>query len=364
MSKVASIIAFLFALVNLSCSNNGEIQNLSLVPFNPSEYKLIIPDGFPEMEIPEDNPLTIEGVTLGRHLFYDPILSADNSMSCASCHHTQLSFTDNRAFSKGVDGQEGRRSAMSLLNLGYNRNGFFWDGRVTTLEEQAIVPVEDPIELHNNWDTLVEKIKLHTTYPLMFRKAFGIETAAEINKELVVKAIAQFERSLISSGESKFDKVKRGEAEFTPDELIGFDMFFDISPEYKDAECAHCHNVPLMTTNEYFNNGITEAYTLEDFKDKGLGAVTGDPFDVGKFRAPTLRNIELTAPYMHDGRFETLEEVIEHYNTGGKYSESVSPLIRPLKLNETEKRQLLAFLKTLTDTTFVKNPEIQAPDLN
>ncbi len=362
MSKAFSYIAFLLILVNYSCSNNGETKDLSLIPYHLSDYELIIPEGFPEMEIPEDNPLTKEGVTLGKKLFFDPILSGDSSMSCATCHQTNLSFTDNKSFSKGIDGLEGKRSAMSLLNLGYNKNGFFWDGRVATLEEQAIVPVQDPIELHNNWDTLVENLKVHDQYPIMFRKAFGIESAADINKEMVVKAIAQFERTLISSGDSKFDRVKRGEAEFTPDELVGFDLFFDISPEYKDAECAHCHNVPLMTTNEFFNNGITASKNPEGFGDKGLGAVSGDRLDNGKFRAPTLRNIELTAPYMHDGRFKTLEEVIDHYNSGGKYSETVSPLIRPLKLNETEKRQLLAFLKTLTDTTFVKNPEIQAPN--
>lgn len=361
MSKVVAAVAVFFAISFYSCGNDGEIQNLSLIPFSTSDYELIIPEGFPQMEIPADNQLTKEGVELGRRLFYDPILSADSSLSCASCHQVHFSFTDKKPLSAGIAGKTGRRSAMSLVNLGFNKNGFFWDGRAATLEEQALIPVEDPIEMHNNWDTLVEKIKLHQEYPVLFRKAFGIETEAEINKELVAKAIAQFERTLISSGDSKFDRVKRGEAEFTPDELIGFDLFFDISPEYKDAECAHCHNVPLMTTNEYFNNGITEAYDLSDFKDKGLGEVTGDSIDIGKFKAPTLRNIEMTAPYMHDGRFKTLEEVMEHYSSGGKYSETVSPLIRPLKLSETEKRQLIAFLKTLTDTTFVNNPEILAP---
>ena len=364
MNKVFFIIAFLYMIICFSCSNDAENQDLTLIPYTTYNYELNIPEEFPSVEIPANNPITKEGVALGRRLFFDPILSADSSMSCSTCHQTQLSFTDNQAFSKGIDGMPGRRSTMSLLNLGFNNSGFFWDGRVATLEEQALVPVEDPIELHNNWDTLVEKIKVHENYPVLFRKAFGIEKAVEINKEMVVKAIAQFERTLISSGQSKFDRVRRGEAEFTADEQIGFDMFFDISVEYKDAECAHCHNVPLLTTNEYFNNGITEAKNIVDFEDKGLGAISGDRFDIGKFRAPTLRNIELTAPYMHDGRFKTLEEVIEHYNSGGKYSETVSPLIRPLKLNETEKRQLLAFLKTLTDIEFIKNPEIQAPKYN
>ena len=362
MSKFSFIAVFLFALVLYACGDERNIHSLTSIPYNPSDYQLVIPEEFPTMESPLDNPLTKQGVALGRQLFYDPILSADSSMSCGSCHLAEFSFTDNKAFSKGIDGIEGRRSAMSLINLGYNNNGLFWDGRVATLEEQALIPVEDSIELHNSWDNVVEKLKAHEKYPVDFRKAFGIENPDEINKELVVKAIAQFERTLISGGNTKFDQVKRGDAEFTSDEQIGFDMFFDISPEYKDAECAHCHNVPYLTTNEYFNNGITEANNLDEFDDKGLGGITGDRFDYGKFRVPTLRNIELTAPYMHDGRFKTLEEVIEHYNSGGKYSETVSPLIRPLKLNETEKRQLLAFLKTLTDTIFIKNPEIQTPN--
>lgn len=361
MSKIVLILVFCFLLLQFSCGDDREISKLSSTPFNPTKYELKIPEGFPQMDIPLDNPLTEEGITLGKSLFFDPILSADSSMSCATCHETRLSFTDGKALSSGIDGIFGKRSAMSLLNLGYNQSGLFWDGRVASLEAQALVPVADPIELHNNWDTLVEKIKTHQKYPVLFRKAFGIESVAEINKEMVVNAIAQFERTLISSGESKYDKVKRGEAEFTADELIGFDLFFDISPEYKDAECAHCHNAPLMTTNEYFNNGITAVEKPEDFEDQGYGAVSGDRFDIGKFRAPTLRNIELTAPYMHDGRFKTLEEVIDHYNSGGKYSPSASPLIKPLKLNETEKRQLLAFLKTLTDTIFVENPAFEAP---
>ncbi len=363
MNKAVLIIAFLVTITSNSCRDNGD-QKPTLIPDSKSDYTLIVPEDFPEMEIPPNNPLTKAGVALGKRLFFDPILSADSTMSCSTCHLPSLSFTDNNAFSKGIDGKSGRRSAMSLLNLGYNKNGFFWDGRVATLEDQALVPVEDTIELHNNWDTLIEKIKQHKEYPSLFEKAFGIQSVSSIHKGLVVKAIAQFERTLVSSRDSKFDKVKRGEATFTPDELIGFDMFFDKSPEYKDAECAHCHNVPLFTTNEYFNNGITEAHDLEDFEDKGLGAITGDRFDIGKFRAPTLRNIELTAPYMHDGRFNSLEEVIEHYSSGGKYSETVSPLIRPLNLTKKEKRQLLAFLKTLTDTTFVKNPEFQAAVYN
>ena len=197
---------------------------------------------------------------------------------------------------------------MSLLNVGFYRTGLFWDGRINTLEEQALLPIEDPIELHDDWDGVVEEFRAHELYPELFRKAFGIDDRTEITKELAAKALAQFERIMISSGNSKFDRVLRGEAFFTIDELNGYDMFFDNVATLPDAECGHCHNVPLMTTNEYENNGLIEAATLNDFKDIGHGAVTGDPFDNGTFRVPTLRNISLTAPYMHDGRFATLED--------------------------------------------------------
>ena len=179
---------------------------------------------------------------------------------------------------------------------------------------------------------------------------------------MAAKAIAQFERILISSGNSKFDRVfLRGEGFPDDEEENGYDMFFDTTPELPDAECGHCHNTPYITTGEFFNNGIQDVNSLEDFPDKGLGAITGVLQDNGKFRAPSLRNIELTAPYMHDGRFETLEEVIDHYNSGGHLADNLDPLIRPLLLTEEQKNNLVLFLKTLTDEEFVNNPLFQNP---
>jgi cytochrome c peroxidase len=326
--------------------------DLPNIPYNPRPYRLQVPKDFPQIKKAEDNPLTEDGVLLGRKLFHDPILSADSSMSCSSCHISALSFTDGNSTSKGIDRKEGRRSAMSLTNVGFYKEGLFWDGREKVLELQALVPIEDTIELHNSLDNVIEKLKAHPTYPLYFRKAFGIDTISQIDKYMVGKAIAQYEKTLIS-GYSKFDQVREEKATFTEDEMAGYNIFFDASSELPDAECGHCHNPPLMTTNEYLNNGISLAKTTEDFTDRGRGGVTNNPYDNGKFRVPTLRNIELTAPYMHDGRFKTLEEVIEHYNSGGHYGPNVSPLIRPLNLNETHKRQLIAFLKTLTDVKFV-----------
>lgn len=344
-------LLLLLVLFSIAC---GKQQGYDLRDFayQPVPFLVPQPPNFPRMAIPEDNPMTQAGVALGQRLFFDPILSADSSMSCSSCHLPTSSFTDNRAFSLGIDGQAGKRSAMSLLNVGYFNTGLFWDGRSNNLEAQALIPVEDTVELHHTWEAVVEQLQNHSTYPRLFRQAFGIAHSREIDKFLVAKALAQYERTLLSNGTAKFDQVMQGLAEFTADEAAGYDMFFDVTTEHPDAECGHCHNAPLMTTNEYLNNGLNATQSIDDFVDPGYGPVSKNPYDYGKFRVPSLRNITLTAPYMHDGRFQTLEEVIEHYNRGGEVSVNVSPLIRPLNLNNVQKRQLIAFLNTLTDRTF------------
>ncbi|MEL6864527.1 MAG: cytochrome c peroxidase [Bacteroidota bacterium] len=361
-------IALIFCLLFLAYAckdddNNGGMEvgsDLEHIPYDPQPYAIPEPVDFPLLITPEDNPTTVDGVRLGQFLFYDPILSATNTMSCSSCHLPNLAFTDGKAVSTGIDGIAGTRSSMSLLNAAYYNKGLFWDGRSNTLEEQALLPVIDPIELHDTWPNVENKFREHSDYPTMFRKAFGISDKSEITKDLAVKALAQFERILIS-GNSRFDRFLRGEANFTPAERRGYDMFFDISGNVPDAECSHCHGGPLLTTNDYFNNGLDGVDNLEDFEDLGYGPVTGDYFDNGRFRAPTLRNIVLTAPYMHDGRFETLEEVIDHYNSGGHYAQNIDPLIRKLELTEEDKDQLLKFLHTLTDTSYMNNPDVLNP---
>jgi cytochrome c peroxidase len=368
MKKII-VISLLFILFIAACGEKDPIMppsiddmDLTGTPYAPQAFTLKIPANFPKMEIPADNALTTEGVDLGRRLFYDPILSRDNTMSCASCHLSTGSFTDNKAFSKGVDSIEGLRSSMSLENVGFLNKGLFWDGHVKTLEEQALLPVEDPRELHTIWDKVVEKLKKHPDYPTKFRKAFGVSTKNDITKAMVVKAIAQFERTLIS-GNAKFDKIFRREDFFTDDELTGYQLFFNASGA-PDAQCGHCHTSPFFSSEDYFNNGLDSVKNLQNFKDLGRGIVTKKEFDNGKFRAPTLRNIELTAPYMHDGRFKTLEEVIEHYASGGHYSDNIDPFIpqiAAIKLTIKQKRQILLFLKTLTDTSFVNNKAFQNP---
>lgn len=365
------LITLFCLLLTIGCKHELSITapciiqqgSLTDIAYQPIPRQIATPFMFPQLYPAQDNPMTEEGIELGRRLFYDPILSVDSSMSCSSCHLPQGAFTDNLAVSEGVDGIAGKRSSMSLVNLGFNHNGFFWDSRSPTLEEQALLPVEDEIELHNNWGDVVCKLTKHEDYPTRFRTAFGIEDKNEITKELAAKAIAQFERSLISAN-SDFDKFRRGELEPTTAQYHGHDMYFFEEFGYSgipDAGCSHCHGGFLLTDNEIVNNGLQEAATLEDFEDRGLGAVTDLPGDNGKFRTPTLRNIALTAPYMHDGRFETLEEVIDHYSSGGNHSPNVDGDILPLNLDSTQKADLLIFLHMFTDTSFVNNPDHSNP---
>ena len=306
----------------------------------PTPFVLNTPAGFPPPEIPPDNALTHEGIELGRRLFTDPILSADSTVACATCHLPSQAFSDPRPFSRGVDGLTGRNS-MPIFNVLW-RPALFWDGRAPSLEEQALAPVRDPVEMGENWPHIATKLQRHPDYPHLFARAFGPNQA--IDSTLVVQAIAQFERSLISA-DSKYDRWLAGTADFTPEEERGFLLFHT-----EQGDCFHCHGAPLFTDNQFHNNGLDL-----DPQDPGLAALTQGRLDRGKFITPTLRNIEYTAPYMHDGRFPTLEEVIDHYDSGFHRTRLTDPilLIRPnLDLSREEKRALIAFLKTLSDPHF------------
>ncbi len=362
MKKQYLIVVFLITGI-LSCSKDPDTNpdDLSQIPYNPKEYPLTIPEGLPRLPPNPDNPLTADGVQLGRHLFYDPILSLDSSMACASCHNPYKAFTDNLAVSPGVDRIVGNRSSMTVLNTAYYIKGLFWDGRVSSLETQAIEPVRNPIELHEDWANVEIKLRRHKTYPELFRKAFGISNKSEISKELAAKAIAQYERLLLAGGQSIYQKELRGELFYNADQQEGHDLYFNIDPLIPDAECFHCHAAPLMQANDFFNNGIDSVSSLDGFPDLGRGAISGVRLDNGRFKAPSLYNIALTAPYMHDGRFKTLEEVIDHYNSGGHYAENKNGFIRPLGLTKGQKKSLLAFLHCLTDTTYLQNPDVLSP---
>ncbi|MGB1039818.1 MAG: cytochrome c peroxidase [Flavobacteriales bacterium] len=320
----------------------------------PTPYKLNIPASFsrflPAPTIPADNPMTVEGVALGKKLFFDPQLSADNTLACAGCHFPQYSFDDTSRFSVGIDGIAGDRNAMPIFNHAWNQNGkFFWDGRAKGLEDQAFGPVVNPIEMHDTWPNVVSKLQADGAYPPMFRNAFGTTT---IDSVLVSKALAQYERTLIS-GNSKFDKYSMRLINLTPSELSGYNLFMNES----GADCFHCHGDitnPLWTDNLFHNNGLDATFT-----DNGLGDITGNPADNGKFKTPSLRNLAFTAPYMHDGRFKTLDEVINHYSDSLTNSPTVSPLLKHVaaggvQLTPQEKADLKAFLLTLTDSSFVQ----------
>tara|TARA_Y100001954_G_C15765275_1_gene581413 strand:+ start:145 stop:1236 length:1092 start_codon:yes stop_codon:yes gene_type:complete len=322
---------------------NAIISTDDCIYFSTTPYIFQNPYGFPDMNIPEDNPLTMEGVSLGKKLFNDPILSADNSLACISCHQTNSSFSDPNALSIGIDNIAGNRNASALINLGWTTS-FNWDGSIQTLEEQAFEPVTNPIEMHNTWENVELTLNNHPEYPQLFKNAFNIDY---IDSNHVVMAIAQFERSLISTN-SKFDQFLNGEVQLNSSELNGYAIF-----NSEKGDCFHCHGSQMFMDNLFHNNGLD----VEPFNDLGRGKITNDPNDYGKFKTPTLRNIEFSAPYMHDGRFATLEEVIEHYNSGGKYSSTVDPLMKKigigLQLTNQEKEDLIAFLKTLSDTEFI-----------
>jgi cytochrome c peroxidase len=329
-------------------------------------YALAIPPGFPPMPIPADNPLTVEGVKLGRHLFYEKRLSGDNTMSCASCHLQTHAFTDPERFSTGIDGIQGTRNSMALINLGWE-DRFFWDGRATSLEQQIFFPVRDPIEMHETWPGAVAKLHDDVGYQRMFREAFGTTTVDSVK---VSKAIAQFLRTLISAN-SKFDKWVRGEEMLTPDEQLGFlltqqeggDPALGLGGQW-GADCFHCHphGGGRFTDGIMRNNGLDPE---SGWTDLGFFNVTGSPGDRAKFKTPTLRNVAVTGPYMHDGRFQTLAEVIDHYNSGGHPSPTIDPNMKftqgGLMLTPEKKAQLLAFLNTLTDWDFINDQRFTDP---
>ncbi|MDC0908965.1 cytochrome c peroxidase [Flavobacteriales bacterium] len=322
---------------------NAVTDNGNCIYFSTTPYTIEIPYGFPNMIIPKNNPMTVEGVNLGKKLFNDPILSADNSLACINCHNKSSSFSDPNQYSTGIDNIQGTRNASALVNIGWN-SSFNWDGSAQSLEEQAFEPVTNPIEMHDTWQNVENKINANLEYKDLFLEAFNIDY---IDSNHIVMAIAQFERTLISS-DSKFDRYIRGEEQLTPSELSGYAIF-----NSEKGDCFHCHGSQMFMDNRFHNNGLD----IEPFTDLGLGYVSENSNDNGKFRTPSLRNIEYTSPYMHDGRFISLEEVVNHYNSGGNYSSTVDPLMKKigigLQLTNEEKQDLVSFLKTLSDENFI-----------
>lgn len=305
---------------------------------------------FPQVQLPADNPLTEEGVALGRRLFHETRLSVNGTQSCASCHEQGHAFADARRFSPGAQRQEGRRNAMPLFNLAW-QPAFFWDGRAATLREQVLMPIQDAHEMNETLPSVIGKLQADAGYRQAFARAFG---GADITSERLAKALEQFLLTLVSQ-ESRFDRAVRKVAELTESEKRGLRLFvteFDPGRGLRGADCFHCHGGTLFTSQAFANNGLDLA---ED--DHGRMGVTKQAADRGKFKTPSLRNVARTAPYMHDGRFATLEEVVEHYSSGVKRTATLDPNLAKhpengLQLTTQEKADLVAFLKTLTDESF------------
>jgi len=359
----------------LSCKTE-EPENCSIATL----YTLPIPRYFPtNLNIPKDNPLTVEGIELGRHLFYDERLSGylgdnpDSMMSCATCHVQANNFDvgmNNPRFPNGetfgLSGAPTPHNTMPLTNLVFNHEGYFWNGLIhetnpnpqqRTLEDVVLMGIIAPHEMNSTPERAVYALKQNPKYPTMFKRAFGTE---EINISRVQKAIAQFIRTLVSAN-SKFDKYLRGEEQLTATEMRGYILF---STE-EGADCFHCHGgggTPLFTTNLFYNNALSS----EPNDPRDRFSITKNPQDIGAYRAPSLRNIMVSAPYMHDGRFKTIDEVLEFYNTGLQYSPHVHPLMHKLeqggaRLTPMQIADLKAFLQTLTDAEFLTNPKISKP---
>ncbi len=319
-------------------------------------------DNLPDPILPTDYPLTQQRVSLGRTLFHDGLLSRTGTQSCATCHSQIVSFSDNRRYSTGVRGLQGKRQSMALVNLAWSRRGFFWDGRSPTLREQALHPIIDTLEMDETLENVVRKLSASRLYRDQFIKAFGNDS---VTPERIGIALEQFMFSLISA-QSKYDRAVAGFTLLSESEERGRQLFlreFDPTYKRKGAECFHCHAPPFFTNDRFMNNGLDDDAS---FVDLGRELVTKSASDRAKFKVPTLRNIARTAPYMHDGRFSTLEEVVEFYNSGVRRSATVDPLMQfnlapGLRLDERDKADLVAFLKTLTDDQFLTNPRHRMP---
>lgn len=299
----------------------------------------------------KDNPLTSSGFKLGRILFYDPILSKDKSISCNSCHQSFAAFAHlDHAVSHGVDDCQGTRNAPPLFNLAWQKE-FMWDGGVNHIEVSPLNAMTNPCEMATDLNTLVSNLQQSTVYPALFKAAFS---TTEINSQRTFRAMAQFTSMLVSAN-SLYDKFIRHEpgGSFSSQQLAGYTLF--------KQHCATCHKEPLFTDLSYRSNGL-DRYP----EDSGRDSITHIKTDHGKFRIPTLRNIELTSPYMHDGRFDDLKQVLEHYNSGVKNTANLDPELHKngilgLRLNAKQQQEIITFLKTLTDTAFINDPRFQEP---
>ena len=338
MNKIFSSLGFGILIFSIFAF----VQNIN------TPIYLDVPKGWPKPNYDfKNNPSTEEGFQLGRNLFYDPILSRDNTISCASCHLQQTGFTHvDHDLSHGIMDRIGIRNAGTLMNLAWSKN-FMWDGGVNHLDVQAIAPITSEVEMDETMENVVKKLQKTEKYPKLFKEAFGTD---KVTGQHLLKAISQF-IVMLKTSNSKYDKVMREEEKFTEMEQKGYNLF--------KIHCASCHKEPLFTNDSFENNGLPLDSTLNDL---GRLKITQKSKDKQKFKVPTLRNIQFTFPYMHDGRFKTLNEVIKHYNLGIIKSETLSKeLYKPMNLTANERTELITFLKTLTDNEFLFNKRFGFP---
>lgn len=337
----------LFLLV--ACQPQPREVTPSLAPFDRE-----LPTHFPAFPSTPDNPMTQQGVELGRRLFYDKRLSGNNQISCASCHEPAQAFSDGVAFTTvGVSGRPLDRNSPALLNLAWMNNGLFWEGGATNLESQAFAPLTNLDEMAQDLVELETELKADPTYVQAFKRVFD----GEIKVAYVARALAQFQRSLLSY-QSAYDAYVEKKQALSSAQRRGLALF--------TTHCSRCHQGALFTDNLFHNNGLDDDFS-DDSKEgvyQGRFRITRNPVDLGKYKTPTLRNIALTAPYMHDGRFPTLEAVLKHYATGVKASPSTDAVLtqnRSVRLSESEQQDIIHFLNSLTDYSFTTNPRLQNP---
>lgn len=332
---VYKVTLFIIAISTfLGCENKN-------IPTIEIDQDIFLTTGFPEIEYPEDNEFTQERWELGKKLFYDNILSLDSSINCGSCHKASLAFSDDIAFSNGVKNRPGIRNSPTLANVAYHPY-YTRDGGVPTLEMQALVPLQEHNEFDFNILKAGERLRQDSQYITQSYDAYGREP----DYYVITRALANFQRSLISSN-SRFDQYTFGNIQnaLTKEEKAGMKLFYSAK-----TNCSLCHSDHNFTNYSFANNGL-----YENYEDNGRMRLTGEIDDKAKFKIPTLRNIEVTAPYMHDGSLKSLREVIEHYNQGGINHINKSDLIKPLGLTTIEKEELIAFLRSLTDNDFINN---------
>lgn len=327
-----TLVIFSFSIISCSLFNSRTNKIISQVP-----------NSFPEVIYPEGNEYTKERWELGKKLFYDNILSIDSSISCASCHKPEFAFSDNRALSPGVFNRPGKRNAPSLTNVAYHPY-FLREGGVPTLEMQVLVPIQEENEFNHNIVEIGKLLKQIPEYVKLSKIAYNREP----DYFVITRALGVFERTLIS-GNSKYDKYLKKEIDLTATEKEGMDLFFS-----NKTSCSSCHSGFNFSNYSFQNTGL-----YNEYNDIGRMRFTKDSSDLSLFKVPSLRNIEVTGPYMHDGSINTLEQVVEHYNSGGHTNSNKSKLIKPLQLTKEEKQSLVAFLKTLTDEEFISNQKFR-----